>query len=268
MMVRNNSNKLSVIVAVYNYEKYIEECLRSILNQTYKNIEIILCDDCSTDNSYEVIKSYVEMYPDIIKCFRLDKNSGVARCRHDAILTSSGKYITTLDSDDYFFFNRKLEKEMELIRKFKEEKNKDVIAFSNTVVVTEGRKIVKRYGNQKNIRQGKIFENVITRTSFIPRDFIMLRSQYFNVGGYDPSFKIYEDWDLKIRLSAKYKFYYTGIDGTAYRRHGKGLSSAGLLEHAKVMKKIFQKNSIYFARSNVLAMEDKFKTYLTKYGIN
>jgi glycosyltransferase involved in cell wall biosynthesis len=266
--MNNNRIKLSVIIANYNNEKYIGECLKSILNQTYKNIEIIIGDDCSTDNSYDVINNFEQKYPEILKCFRLDKNMGVARCRHEAILKSNGKYITTLDSDDFYFGNRKLEKEMRLIKKYKENKNKEIIAFSNTVAVTEDRKIIRKYGNLKNIEQGDIFNGVITRSCLIPRDFIMLRSQYFNVGGYDLALKIYEDWDLKIRLSANYEFYYTEIDGTAYRRHGKGLSSAGRKEHTKAMKEIFNKNLVLIDPSKASQIEDKFKGYLKQISNN
>ena len=192
----------------------------------------------------------------------MSKNRGVACCRHEAILRSNGNYITTLDSDDYFFDNCKLKKEIELIKKFKKNTGKNIIAFSNTVAVAEDRKLIQKYGDIRTIKQGDILEDVITRSCLIPRDFVMLKSQYFMAGGYDPSFHIYEDWDLKIRLCCRYEFYYTENDGTAYRHHGKGLSSADSAQHIKALKEIFKKNSVLLNPSKSSIIEDKFNSYI------
>jgi hypothetical protein len=96
--------------------------------------------------------------------------------------------------------------------------------------------------NSKNLKEGWILEEIITRSCAIPRDFIMKKSQYLEVGGYDLSLPVYEDWDLKIRLASRYEFYYTGITGTAYRQHFKGLSSSPLKVHRKSLKRVFRKN--------------------------
>ena len=233
---------LSVIIANYNNGNYIRDCLDSILNQTYKDIDIIVADDCSTDNSQEIVKEYEKKYPGVIKCIFSPINKGVARTRHEAILQARGEYITTLDSDDYFFDFRKLEKEMELIRSYKKENSKDIFSFSNIVLVREDRSFITKRSDFEPIKEGYIFDDIISRSCMIPRDFIMKKSYYFRLGGYDFSFPIYEDWDLKIRLAQKCEFCYTGLDGTAYRIHGKGLSSIPIQENIEWMKKVFQKN--------------------------
>ncbi len=219
-----NDILLSVIVANYNNESYIRDCLESIMSQTYKNLEIVVSDDCSTDHSLEMINEYERKYPRIITVLPSSINRGVARTRHEAILQAKGEYITTLDSDDYYYDNQKLEKEMELILQYKKQ-DKDILAFSNIVLVKGDKTLIGIQGNSKNIKEGKIFDDIITRSCMIPRDFIMKKEAYFEVGGYDYRFPIYEDWDLKIRLAKKYEFNYTGVNGTAYRRHGAGLSS-------------------------------------------
>jgi glycosyltransferase involved in cell wall biosynthesis len=233
---------LSVIVANYNNELYIRECLDSILNQTFKNLEIIVSDDASTDNSPSTIKEYEGKYPGVLKGIFCPVNRGVAQNRHEAILQAKSVYITTLDSDDYYYDAQKLEKEMALISHYKKEKGKDIIAFSNILLVKGDKTLIKAWGNPGNIKEGIVFYEIITRACMIPRDFIMKKAAYFEVGGYDFQFTIYEDWDLKIRLAKKYEFYYTGINGIGYRRHGTGLSAVPISQNIKWLKKVFKKN--------------------------
>ncbi len=91
--------KFSVLIPVYNTEKYLEECLQSVLNQTYKDYEIILVDDGSTDSSPQICDDYQNKYPDIIKVIH-QKNSGQLASRVTAIKEAFGDYCIFLDSDD------------------------------------------------------------------------------------------------------------------------------------------------------------------------
>lgn len=88
---------VSIIVPLYNYQDYIKDCIKSIINQDYDNYELIVVDDCSVDNSYKVAKKYEN---DKIKIIRLNKNSGYSKSKNEGIVRSNGKYITTLDADD------------------------------------------------------------------------------------------------------------------------------------------------------------------------
>ena len=93
-------NLLSVCISVHNTEKYLPRCLDSILRQTYKNLEIVLVDNGSTDNSYNVMKNYIQTYPDKIRIYR-QKDKGLAQGRNTGIINSNGDFITFLDADDY-----------------------------------------------------------------------------------------------------------------------------------------------------------------------
>ena len=104
--------KVSVIIPVHNSEKYILKCINSVINQTYKNLEIILIDDKSTDNSVELIKKIGDKR---IKLIALKKNSGAAIARNKGIEKSSGDYICFLDSDDYWK-PKKIEKQLKFIK--------------------------------------------------------------------------------------------------------------------------------------------------------
>lgn len=91
--------KISVIVAAYNVEKYIEECLLSILNQTYTNIELIVVNDGSTDNTKSILEQYALMYKNITVIHK--KNGGLSSARNVGIEIATGEYLSFIDGDDY-----------------------------------------------------------------------------------------------------------------------------------------------------------------------
>lgn len=93
------NKKISVIVAVYNTEKYVGKCLNALLNQTYQNLEIIVVEDGSTDNSKEVLKKYADNKK--IKIIYNKKNSGLSYSRNVGLENATGDYIGYIDSDDY-----------------------------------------------------------------------------------------------------------------------------------------------------------------------
>lgn len=94
-------DKVSVIVPVYNVEKYVERCLRSVLNQTYKNFEIICVDDCGTDHSIQIIEQIQKEFPQKIKIIYGEINKGLGAARDKGLSTADGEYVSFVDSDDY-----------------------------------------------------------------------------------------------------------------------------------------------------------------------
>ena len=92
--------KVSIIVPVYNVESYLEQCLLSLVNQTLKDIEVIIVNDGSPDDSQKIIDKYVKEYPDIFKSYS-KPNGGLSDARNYGMKYASGKYISFVDSDDY-----------------------------------------------------------------------------------------------------------------------------------------------------------------------
>ena len=92
--------KLSVIVPVYNASEYLRRCTDSILNQTFQDIELILVDDCSKDNSYQICQTIAQSDTRVV-AYKRDKNGGIFAARNTGIELSSGKYITFVDNDDW-----------------------------------------------------------------------------------------------------------------------------------------------------------------------
>lgn len=105
---------LSVIIPTYNSERYLHRALDSVFNQTYKNIEVIIIDDCSTDDTRKIIKTYAQQHGDSVKYRFLAKNSGPAVARNVGLTMTSGSYVAFLDSDDEWAA-QKIEKQLRLM---------------------------------------------------------------------------------------------------------------------------------------------------------
>lgn len=101
-------HKVSVLIPVFRVEKYIEKCARHLFEQTYQNIEIIFVDDCTPDNSINILNKVIECYPEVIKKVKIlshDKNRGLAATRNTALEAANGEYIIFVDSDDYLEYD-------------------------------------------------------------------------------------------------------------------------------------------------------------------
>lgn len=110
-----DNQTVSVIIPVYNAEMHIGKTIDSALGQTYKDIEIVLADDCSTDNSAQIINGYLINNKNIVY-HRLEENSGAAVARNKAIMLAKGRYLAFLDSDD-IWYPYKTEKQLELMKR-------------------------------------------------------------------------------------------------------------------------------------------------------
>ena len=119
---------VSIVMPSYNTEKYVRETIDSVIAQTYTNWELIIVDDCSTDNSVQVIKSIGDFR---IKLLINEKNSGAAVSRNKALREARGKWIAFLDSDD-LWVNDKLEKQIKFM-----ESNNYVFSYTNYIEINE-----------------------------------------------------------------------------------------------------------------------------------
>lgn len=102
--MNKNNDLITIIIPVFNTEKFLEKCIESVLGQTYKNIEIILINDASIDKSGEICEEYAKKYNNI-KYINNKKNQGVSKTRNIGIENSTGRYICFIDSDDYISEN-------------------------------------------------------------------------------------------------------------------------------------------------------------------
>ena len=152
---------VSVITPVYNAEYVIGKTLESVFNQTYKNIEIVLVDDCSSDNSQLVIEEYQRKHPEIVY-FRQPTNQGAGAARNKALELAKGQYVAFLDADD-LWYPEKTEKQIKLL------KEKDG-AFSYTAIEmidTDGKVVKKKRNVKESINYKFLLKNTMIATSTV-----------------------------------------------------------------------------------------------------
>ncbi|MGU8897253.1 glycosyltransferase family 2 protein [Clostridium perfringens] len=144
---------VSVLIPVYNREKYISKALDSVINQTYSNLEIIIVDDFSNDKSKEILREY-EKKDNRIKIIYKKQNKGVGEARNDLISNASGKYIVFCDSDDYIELN-----EVENLVKIMETKDVDLVIFRYRLI----KKKISLKPKKIYMPNGKYFINDIAK---------------------------------------------------------------------------------------------------------
>lgn len=141
---------VSIIIPIYNVEKYLEKCIKSIINQTYRNLEIILINDGSTDESAKICEEYKKLDNRIE--FINKKNGGAASAKNEGLKMAMGDYITFVDSDD-FIETDMIEYMVNTIKKY----NADIIQCSFTNL----------YKDTEKFKQDKIIEQKITSKDFL-----------------------------------------------------------------------------------------------------
>ena len=153
--------RVSVITPVYNVEKYIDKTLKSVFSQTYEEIEIVLVDDCSKDNSAKIISSFQENHPEIVYYLQ-PKNMGAGAARNKALELASGQYVAFLDSDD-LWIPEKTEKQINLM-----EKKNCPFSYSAIEMMDEEGKKIKGKRNIKTTCDYKyLLHNTIIATSSV-----------------------------------------------------------------------------------------------------
>ena len=143
---------ISIIIPNYNKEKYIEKCVDSVLKQSYMPKEIIIVDDCSTDNSRRIIEKLAKEN-ESIKLIYPKTNGGVSKARNLGLQNASYDYVTFIDSDDFYINVDKLKNEMKQL-KLLEKKGYQGLAYSTTVLVDEDGKVIPCRANRRRRRNG------------------------------------------------------------------------------------------------------------------
>jgi teichuronic acid biosynthesis glycosyltransferase TuaG len=188
-------NLISIIVPIYNAQAYLEETIMSVLNQTYKNFELILVNHASTDNSDKIIKKYKEK-DSRIRLITLDINKGgPAYPRNEGLKIANGEYIAFLDADDVWLEN-KLEKQLEFML------NNDVdIVHTLAYQIDENSNIVGEYNNQTVYKILSLVlseEKIIFYINYINTNSVFMKKDQKIFFDEDPNFIAIEDWKMWI----------------------------------------------------------------------
>ncbi|MED5076043.1 glycosyltransferase family 2 protein [Geobacillus stearothermophilus] len=212
--------KVSIIMGIYNCEKTLSEAVDSVLNQTYDNWELIMCDDGSTDNTYEIALGYSQK-DKRIKVIKNEKNMGLARTLNNCLEVSTGEYIMRHDGDDLMVKDR-IEKQV----RFMQDHNCDACGSAAYVFDENG---------VWGIRRPPEFPHkqcLVTGSPFIHPTVIMKRGSLLKVGGYsdnDLTRQRLEDYELWVKFfekgfvlrNIKEPLIYYREDRDAYKRRKK-----------------------------------------------
>lgn len=226
---------VSVIIPTYNCAKYLPQTIKSVLNQSYKNLEIIVVDDGSTDDTEEILKPFLSNIIYIKK-----RHSGVSDARNLGIERAKGNFIAFLDSDD-FWTPEKLEVQMDHFRN-----NPDVglVYSSNCFIDEDGNELivpqrVSKEGKYKMCR-GWVFRRLLF-INFIPTSSVVAKTECLKkAGGFNPYFKKSQDYDLWLRIARFCQFAFINSDLCIRRVRRTGLTLTNVdqmySEHIEILK--------------------------------
>lgn len=188
--MENINQLVSVVITTYNREKSIRKAIESVLNQTHRNIELIIIDDGSIDETKEIIRPY---FLDPRVRYFYEDNKGCADAMNNGIAVAKGKYVAILDSDDFWCDNQKIEKQLDFL-----EKNTDYVLVGGgaTMIDEKGKEIVSYLlvEHDADIRKEILVNNVFAHVTVLFK-----KEAWEKVGGYDKNYWM-EDWDLLLKM--------------------------------------------------------------------
>lgn len=211
--------KISVVTASYNYQDYIQEAIQSVLNQTYQDWEMIIVDDCSTDNSVDVIKSFKD---DRIKLFVNEKNLGLKETVKRGIEKATGEWIVFLESDDILTPDN-IEKKVTIAKKHPEvnlifndcEFFGDNYTVHNFSIALRKTRILLR----KKVYPQNMFYNFYLSNKIFTFSAVMARKKDLLKITFNPPIDSLLDWWLWVQMAYLGKFYYISEPLTKWRLH-------------------------------------------------
>lgn len=194
-------DKISVIIPTYNRGHLILNSIGSVLNQTYKNIEVLLIDDGSSDDTENIINNLEDKR---IRYIKLNKNKGASNARNIGIKLASGKYISFQDSDDFYHYD-KIEKQYKNLIK----KKSDFDFCKVNFYLNETYKVIFPLKSQEyNIMRNKI-SSELCNGNFITTQSILVKTNVIRKYLFDPNFQRLQDYDLVLRMVPNMKVSYT-----------------------------------------------------------
>lgn len=205
-LLDENRGLFSIVIPSYYHEKYIVDCLDSIISQTYKRIEVVMIDDASRDRTFELAISWREQHKDCFERFVIiknDTNIGVVKTVNRALEESKGEYIIRLASDDCLLPNV-IE---DIVEEFNINQETYMIAFNGYVgekysqVFTESEKLTRMYDKGFYDTNHKDFFEELYRNDFISAPGVVIRREaYLDLGVYDEASPI-DDWEYYLRVA-------------------------------------------------------------------
>ena len=243
----SKSSLVSIIMNCHNSQKYLKQSISSVINQSYKNWEIILWDNKSTDKSRKIVESFKNKK---IKYFFSKKLTNLGKARNLAVKKAKGKYIAFIDTDDTWLKN-KLKIQMEFLKK-----NKLQICFTN----------LNNFYQKKKLKEKKVKKYIkkITTQSLL-NDYqlgiitVVMEKSLFRFKKFNEKLNILEDFDLFIHLSLHTNIGFINKVLADYRIHGKNLTIKKSNLYINELKQWINENESKFLKKNLsLFMQKKY----------
>lgn len=216
----NEEPLVSVSIASYNHAEYIGLAVESVLAQTFKNYEIIVADDGSTDDSLEILNSYARKFPEQIRVFTHEnhENRGISMTANLTLEKSKGKYIALLGSDDVWEKN-KLALQIPIL----EQNPKIGIVYSKAKIIDSRGKATGTIIGENFKKNRDQFEQILAK-NFIPAATAVFRRECFErIGGFDENL-VFGDWELWLRILAHWEMAFVEEPLALYRVHQRNTS--------------------------------------------
>lgn len=204
---------VSIILPVYNGEKFLRESIDSVISQTWKNWELLIVDDCSTDSSPVIAKEYVAK-DDRIHYYRNEENLRLPRNLNRGFSLAKGDFLTWT-SDDNMYEPEAIER---MVEKLKEDNDAEFVFASCRIIDEEGNPIEYIMVNENSPK-------MLIGHNSVGACFMYTRKVYEEVGEYDPTYTLVEDYDYWQRISAKFKTVIIEEILYKYRFHDGALTS-------------------------------------------
>lgn len=223
---------VSVVMPVYNGERYLRQAIESILSQTFRDFEFIIINDASTDKSEEIIRSFAESR---IVYIKNDKNLGQAESLNRGIRNAKGVYVARMDQDDI-----SLPERISAQSAYMEANRDAAILGTGYQEVDENSNITRRplFPNSPDVKT-RLFFARLTGWASIVHPTVMIRKDIFDkVGYYDPKYRICQDYDLWLRVVRKYKIENIPKVLLNYRVHDSSTSKKENIDTVKEMEAI------------------------------
>lgn len=245
---------ISIIMLVYNTDKYLQDSINSILAQSYSNFELIIANDGSTDNSKEIILSYRD---NRIRYIENQSNQGIVKTRNECIKRAGGKYIAVLDSDDLSLKNR-LELQVNFLEKHLEY---GMCGTFYKVIDASGhiKHFVKLPESNFDIHTFLIFGNCICHSS------VLMRTKLAKEFYYSSEIPLGEDFDLWYRISQIVKIANIPEFVTLYRVHGKNIS---IEKYHQMISYLCKLNACKLSDNNISLSNDELLIYTNLLYLN
>jgi glycosyltransferase involved in cell wall biosynthesis len=227
---------VSVVIPAYNAARFLQAAVDSVLGQSFRDLEVLVVDDGSTDDTESVISQYGAA----IRYLR-QENRGVAEARNHGIEESKGRYVAFLDADDTWS-REKLDRQMKALAA----SNGRRVCYSAFKVCTESLELLSV---QRSAREGSVLDDLLLRGNVVgtPSTVVCDRLLFSVVGGFDPCLSQCADWDMWIRLATVTEFLYVDEPLVTYRQHRANMSrNPELLERdsLRVLEKGFSLSSL------------------------